>query len=1100
MKTKLNGILTLFLAFVVHISFAQDKTISGTVTDADGLPLPGVNIVVEGTSTGTQSDFDGNYTINASAGQVLLFTYIGQRDVRQTVGASATINVQMQEDAQALEEVVVTAQGIKREKKALGYAVTSVSSDQIENRTEGDVARVLTGKAAGVQITAAGGASGSATNITVRGLSSFSGSNQALFIVDGVPFSNATNAAGQTNGQQQSFVNGNAGSSRFLDLDPNNIESIEVLKGLAAATLYGTQGRNGVILITTKAGGASAGPKKTEITINQSFFTNEIASLPDYQDQYGNGFDQNFGWFFSNWGPSFDREGVAGWGRQPAIDDQGTLTHPYASTSVASTRNAFPEFQDARYPWQPYNSVEEFFQPGSVVSTSVNIAGATQDGNTTYNVNLGYLDDEGFTPGNSLSRFNMSIGGRSKLSNKFTVTGTMNYARTDYRTPPIASSRGNGTDGLSVYGNVFFTPRSVDLMGLPFENPIDGSSVYYRNGNDIINPRWTAKNVTLRQLTSRFYWNAQLSYEINDNLNVNWRTGLDFYNERNINGSNKGGVEFTQAIFGFLDTYDNNNTIWDHFVSINGQYDLSEKLGLTFTAGATARQDIFDQSGVASTGQIVFGVKRHFNYENQTPIQFTTERNIVGILGQATLDYDNMLFLNVSARKDWVSNFASANNNITYPGASLSFLPTAAFDGLKSENGINFLKVRASYGTSANFDTTNAYPTRSVVVQNTQVAENGGNPISTNQFDSTRANPNLKPELLEEYEFGIEGRFWKNRISLDATYYNKITNDLIVREPLPPSTGFRFTQSNIGEVQNKGFEADLGIDIFKGEDFSWNSRVNFFTNNETVTEQEQDAIFYAGSLAVGGALFRGSNAAIEGESLGTMVGTAIQRDAEGNFLVASNGRYIIADQDAEGNVPIIGDAIPDYTMNFINSFRYKNWTLNFQINHVKGGDVMSSTIAALLGRGLIVETIDREDSYILPGFDAASQVPVDAANPDGPQVATQVNNRQINNSTYFFNNLLFGPTETRVYDASVIRLQEVSLGYSFPSKWLDKTPFGTLRVTAQGFNLWYDAYNTPDGANFDPNVQGVGIGNGRGFDFLNGPSSRRYGISITASF
>ena len=1078
MRTKLNGILTLLLAFIVQISFAQDKTISGTVTDQDGLPLPGVNIVVEGTTTGTQSDFDGNYQISASAGQVLLFSYIGQKDERRTVGAGSVINVQMLEDAQALEEVVVTAQGIKREKKALGYAVTSVGADQLESRPEGDVARVLSGKAAGVQITAAGGMSGSGTNVTVRGLSSFSGSNQALFIVDGVPFSNDTNQSGD-------FIDGNTGSSRFLDLDPNNIENIEVLKGLAAATLYGTLGKNGVILVTTKAGGGTTGPKKTEITISQTFYTLQHGSIPDYQQQYGNGFDQSFGWFFSNWGPSFDRDGVSGWGQQSAIDDQGTLEHPYSTTAVAKTRDAFPELQGARYDWKPYNSVEEFFRPGSGTNTNVNISGGTQDGNTSFNVNLGYLDENNFTPGNTLNRFNLSVGGRSQLSNKFTVQATANYSRTDYTSPPIASSRGNGTDGLSVYGNVMFTPISVDLMGLPFENPIDGSSVYYRNGNDIINPRWTAKNVTNTQLTNRINWTASLNYEINDNLSLTWRSGLDFYNERNVNSSNKGGVEFTQAIFGFLDTYDNNNSIWDHFFAVNGNYDLSEKLGMTFTVGATARQDHFDQQGAASTGQIVFGVKRHFNFENQTPIQFSQKRNIVGVLGQATLDYDNFLFLNLSARTDWVSNLTTENNSKTYPGVSVSFLPTAAFDGLSSENGLNYLKLRASYGTSATFPV--GYPTINVIEQNTLRFTDpfGGGLLTTNQVDNFRANPDLVPELLEEFEVGVETRFWQNRVSLDATYFNRVTNDLIVTEPLSPSTGFSFTQNNIGEIKNEGFEADLGVDIFRGENFSWNSRVNFFTNKETVTEQEQDFIAYAGSLAVGGGLFRGSNAAIEGESLGTIVGTAIGRDEDGNFLVNDGGDYVIVEQDADGNVPIVGDAVPDYTMNFINTLRFKNWSLNFQINHIKGGDILSSTVAALLGRGLIVETADRLNTYILPGVSQSTGEP---------------NNKQINNSTYFFNNLLFGPTETRIYDASVIRLQELSFGYTFPSKFLDKTPFGQLTVTFQGFNLWFDAYNTPDGANFDPNVQGVGIGNGRGFDFLNGPSARRYGISLRASF
>ena len=873
---------------------------------------------------------------------------------------------------------------------------------------------------------------------------------------------------------------------RFLDLDPNNIESVEVLKGLAATTLYGTLGKNGVILVTTKAGGTTGGAKKTEITVSQSFFTNEVASTPDYQDEYGNGFDQSFGWFFSNWGPSFRRDGVAGWGSQSAIDDQGTVEHPYSSTAVASTRAAFPELQGARYDWRPYDSFEEFMRPGYVSNTNVNIAGGTQDGNTNFNVNLGYLNDQGFTPGNSLSRFNLSVGGRSQLSNKFSVQATANFARTDYRTPPIASSRGNGTDGLSVFGNVFFTPRSVDLMGLPFENPIDGSSVYYRNGNDIINPRWTAKNVTYRQLVNRVNWTAQLTYQINDNLSASWRTGLDFYNERNINSSNKGGVEFTQAIFGFLDTYDNNNTIWDHFFSINGNYDLSEKLGLTFTAGANARSDFFDQQGVASTGQIVFGVKRHFNYENQRPIQFSQKRNIVGILGQATLDYDDFLFLNVNARSDWVSNLTTENNNRTYPGVSVSFLPINAFDGTWNDAiGMNYLKLRASYGTSASFPT--GYPVVNVIEQNTQrfVDPASGALLTTNQVDNFRANPDLRPELLEEYEVGLETRFWDSRIQLEATYFNRVTNDLIVTEPLSPSTGFSFTQSNVGEIQNKGFEADLGIDLFRGENFTWNSRVNFFTNRETVTEQEQDFIAYAGSLAVGGGLFRGSNAAIEGESLGTIVGTAIGRDADGNFLVNDGGDYVIVEQDENGNVPIIGDAVPDYTMNFINTLRYKNWNLNFQINHIKGGDILSSTVATLLGRGLIVETADRLDTYILPGVNQNTGEP---------------NTQQINNSTYFFNNILFGPTETRIYDGSVIRLQELSFGYTFPSRFLEKTPFGALTITAQGFNLWYDAYNTPDGANFDPNVAGVGINNGRGFDFINGPSARRFGISVRASF
>nr|WP_321410888.1 SusC/RagA family TonB-linked outer membrane protein [uncultured Allomuricauda sp.] len=1080
MRTKLNGLLTLLLAFVVHISYAQDKTITGTVTDAAGLPLPGVNIVVEGTTTGTQTDFDGNYAISASEGETLLFTYIGQRPSTKVVGASSVINVQMVEDTQALEEVVVTAQGIKREKKALGFAVSSVEEDDLESRSEGDVARVLSGKASGVQITAAGGMSGSATNVVVRGLSSFSGSNQALFVVDGVPFSSDTNAQ-DINGQGSNFLTGNTGSSRFLDLDPNNIAKIEVLKGLAAATLYGSQGKNGVILITTKAGSATGGAKKTEITVNQSYFVNQFASLPDYQDEYGNGFDQAFGWFYSNWGPSFKKEGLSGWGRQSAIDENGTLPHPYSTTSIAATREAFPELQNARYEWKPYDSVENFFKPGYVSSTSVNINGASEDGNTTFNANFGYLDDQSFIPGNGLSRANISVGGKSKLTNKFTVSGAMNYSRTDYSSPPIAASEGNGSTGFSLFGAVYFTPRSVDLLGLPYQNPIDGSSVYYRNGNDILNPRWTAANAKFSQLTTRVFWNASLQYDINENLNLVYRAGLDFYNERNEQYSNKGGVTFTNAIFGFLNTYDNNNTIWDHYLALNGNYDLSEKWGMSFNVGATTRSTTFDQSGVASTGQIVFDIQRHFNYANQSPIQFTRRRNIAGILGQATFDYDNMLFLTASTRTDWVSNLNTENNSQTYPSASASFLPTAAFPSIRSEKGLNFLKLRAGIGQSATFPT--GYPTVSVVEQNTQVyGDDGG--VTTNQVAGFKANPDLKPELLSEFEVGFESRFLNNKVSLDFTYFDRTTKDLIVREPLPPATGFTFTQSNVGKIEGDGIEIDLGVDWFTSDErdgFNWNSRVNFTKNKFIVTEQEQDIIIYAGSqtLSVGG------NAAIKGEQLGVIVGDAIARDADGNFLIDDGGDYVTTEQDINGNVPIIGNPNPDYIMNLINSLSYKNWNLGFQISHIKGGDIVSNTVATLLGRGLITETLDREDTYILPGVS---------------QSTGEVNNKQINNSTYYFNNILFGPTELKVYDASVIRLQELSLGYTFPNKFLDKTPFGSLTITAQGFNLWYDAYNMPDGANFDPNIQGAGVGNSQGFDFLNGPSSRRYGLSVKATF
>ncbi|MBP2830950.1 SusC/RagA family TonB-linked outer membrane protein [Aquimarina sp. U1-2] len=1081
-------ILILFLVLVVQVSFAQEKTITGKITDEQGSPLPGVNVVTKGTNSGTQSDFDGLYSLQASAGSVIVFSYLGFDTKEVTIGDNTTIDVQLDASTSELEEVIVTAQGIKREKQALGYAVAEVKDEQLEQRAEGDIGRVLFGKASGVNITQQNGLSGSGTNIVIRGLSSFSGSNQPLFIVDGVPFSSDTNSQGANDGNDQNdFVDGNSGSSRFLDLDPNSIESVNVLKGLAAATLYGTAGRNGVILITTKNGSSGSAIKKNEVTITSSFFFNEIASLPDYQDQYGNGFDQAFGWFFSNWGPSFERDGVAGWGNgidaRPNVgfDENGTLAHPY-STAAAATGipSDFPEFAGARYEWRPYDSVENFFRTGAVSNTAINFRGTTPDNTLSYNANYSYLEDEGFTPGNTLRRNTLGFGGRAVLSNKITISNTLNYSKTDFRTPPVSASNGNGAfgTGSSVFGELFFTPRSVDLLGLPFQSPVDGRSVYYRQNNSIQHPLWTVANALNRQTTNRVFGNGTLQYDFSENLNLVYRFGLDNYTEANINQQNRGGVSDDAALrSGIYQTWTNINTIYDHNFILNGDFDLTDNIGMTFNLGATSRRELFERNGVASSDQQVFGFFRHVNFANQDEIEFKQERNIVGLYGQADFDYKRMLYVTLAGRNDWVSNLSTENRSIFYPSASLSFLPTTAIPGLKSENGINYLKFRGGYGTSANFPS--GYPIAATLDIETQYFQDSdtGRDIVTNSIPSRLENPNLKPERLNELEFGIESRFFRNRVSLNVSYYNRTTQDLIVDRPLDPSTGATIKSENIGEIESDGIEIDLGVDILKSlesDGFFWNTSINFTANEAIVKDlgADTDIIVYSGFSNLG-------NAAIEGEPLGVIVGSRIQRDDEGNFLVNDAGNY----REEEGTF-IIGDPNPDYLLNVSNSFSFKNFNLNFLFTFVKGGDIYSRTVSTLLGRGLTTDTVDRENTFILPGV-----------RDDGSP-----NNIQINNSTFYFTNVLFGPDELGVFDGTVLRLQELSLGYSLPAKFLDNTPFGALSLNLTGYNLWFNAFNIPDGTNFDPNVTGTGVGNGRGFDFLNGPSSRRYGMSIKASF
>ncbi len=441
-------------------------------------------------------------------------------------------------------------------------------------------------------------------------------------------------------------------------------------------------------------------------------------------------------------------------------------------------------------------------------------------------------------------------------------------------------------------------------------------------------------------------------------------------------------------------------------------------------------------------------------------------------------DYDNFLFLTLAGRKDWVSNFSEENRSVFYPSASVSFLPTTVFENIKTNSGLNYLKLRFGYGTSANFGDM-GYPVSNTLFLNTKDFQDGtGSNIVTNTTGIILGNPDLKPELLSEFELGMDAVLLNNRMTLDLSLYKRITKDLIINRPLDPASGYYSVRTNIGEIQNKGIEFSLGADIIKNiaaDGFKWNTTINFTAYKSIVTDLglDTDLVVYSGFNNLG-------NAAIKDEPLGVFYGGRILRDeTTGEKIVGNDGLYVTDPQDG-----IIGDPNPDWITNITNTLSYKNVTLGFQFNYTHGGDVYSSTIATLLGRGLITETSDRENTYVLPGVDQSGNK----------------NTFQINNSDYYFSNVLFGPDELQVYDASTIRLQEISLSYSLPSRILENTPLGSVSLTASGYNLWFDAINTPDGANFDPNTSGLGVGNGFGFDYINGPSSRRYGFSIKLTF
>ena len=1059
----------LFMALGTLTMFGQAREISGTViSDEDGEPLPGVSVSVKGTSVGTITDVDGKYVINVPQdGALLVFSFVGLLTREQEIGSSTEVNVVMEQDLLELDEVVVTALGISREKKALGYSVSQIDAADIEQNPENDIGRVLSGKAAGVRVTATSGVSGSGTNITIRGYSSIKGNNQPLFIVDGVRFSGSTNS-GTDN--EQGFLEGNqATSSRFLDIDPNSVENISILKGLSATTIYGAEGRNGVIIITTKNG--STGPGKPEITFNQSVFLNNV-NLPTFQNSYGNGWAQQHGFFYSNWGAAF-------------TDPYTTVDHPYSQFADPDLIAAFPEYQNGvQYELKPYDNVTEFFQTGVSSNTSLSMRGGNE--NSSFSANVSYLTETGFLPGNELNKFNVGIGGKTQFSKRFSFTGTMNFVKTDMMTPPISYGDGSGIgggSGISVFADVLYTPRSIDLMGLPFESPIDHRSVYYRRGNDIQNPLWTTKYSSSSDDVIRIYGSGNLQYDILDNMSLSYRYGIDHYSEVQAYELNKGSVQNDNYLNGLYRTRNIGSTIWDQSVLFNWQQDIGEKITLDLLLGGSSLRNIYSTDGMESTNQLIFGLLNHTNFSdhsaynsfNDLPLQTDAVSNTLGAFGQLTASYSNYLYLNLSARNDWFSSLQPEYRSQFYPSASLSFIPSQLWEGLKTSARFDLLKFRVGYGTSAGFPP--LYVTESeLYTQARGYVTRDGTVVPTNSVSFFLGNPDLQPELHAEAELGIELAMFKNRLGADITVYRKNTSNLITDARLDPATGYSQTYVNIGEMVNRGLEVEMFVVPVQTTNFSWTIR-GIFTKYESTVEELGAGL---DKVLINGFTDQG-NYAIAGQPYGVMYGYAVARDDEGNFMIDGNGNFLQSDEPA-----IIGNPHPDFEASMINRFRYKGFSLNVQMEYRQGGDIFSETVNALIGRGITEDTnIDRMETFVIPGVLA-----------DGSP-----NDIQINATNAYFNN--FGsqaPSEINVIDGTTIRLREISLSYSLPKRWMEKTFFGSIDISIVGQNIWFNAVNFPEHVNFDTDMLSLGVGNGLGFDFITGPSSTRYGASIKVTF
>lgn len=1076
-------LLVIFCLGTVLYAQAQERVVSGRVTSSDDASaLPGVNVVLKGTTNGTVTNTEGKYTMSVPAsGGTLVFTFIGFASQEVVIGDRTVVDVVLGSEATQLTEVVVTGHGVAQEKRALSYSVAGVNSDALAARPVNDVGRILMGKIPGVTIDPTGGTSGTGSQINIRGYSTITGNTQPLWVVDGVPFSSATNdASGFTTGGTATAT------SRFLDLDPNAIESISVLKGLAATVLYGDQGRNGVIVVVTKSG--SKKKRVPELSFQQTIAFNEIASLPDFQKNYGNGFQQltNTSQFFSNWGANY-RE----------IDSVG---HPYQFITDPTRRDPFAkEFMFKRIPYEYSLNLKDFFRTGVVSNTSVSVSGGSDKVGVTGTV--GYTREQGYAPGNDLKKINVSIGFNASLSDKLSITSSLMFSNTDLATPPLNGATGGGAafGGVpSLYANFLYSPPNYDINNealFPFETPVDKKMVWYRSGSDIPNARWIAKNAQETDVTDRIFNSTSLNYDLNHHASLTYRVGYDYYTQRQNRSFNKGlSPSYATIDQGVLQTQTITNTIWNHDLIFSYNRQLSSNFNMNARLGGNARNDYSQRDGLYSQGQIVYGLMRHSNFTTSSSrstgfdgrvFQRTQETQRYGVYADVQVDYQNFIFLNLAGRKDWVSMLERGNNSLFYPSIGTSVILTDAFSNLKSKN-LSFLKLRLNYGTSAGYP--DVYSTRTVTSSAPRgFVDAAGTVVGEHTLSNFLGNPNLRGELVREYEAGFEAKVLKERLSIDFTVYDRGTKDLITNSSVDPATGFTSTLLNLGKLSNKGVEIGLNATpVHLSNGFQWNVVWNFTSVKPLVVSLGQgvDQIALSGFSDLG-------NYAVPGKPMNIIKGTTIARDPEGRPIVGADGFH-----ELNAIIGELGNPNPKYLTSLINSFSYKGITLSVQLDYRKGGKMYAATPSALLARGVLgsEDVLNRDLAFIAPGV---KRVDTDG---DGVTDGFAPNDITLTAADYGFNLQFFGRNDNAMFDATNIRIREISVSYSLSRKVLSKTPIKAASISLTGNNIWYFAFGAPKYVKWDPEVASLGVNSGKGFDYLTGPSMRRYGAVLKLTF
>ncbi len=1098
-----------FVLLLAPAAFAQRNVTGRVISGEDQSGLPGVNILVKGTTTGTISDANGNFSIEVpSESSVLVFSFVGFEPQEQVVGSQAQFNIVLKSDARQLSEVVVTALGIEKEKKALGYALQTVSNESLTTARETNVVNQLAGKIAGVTVVGSNSGVGGSARVTIRGERSVDlNKNQPLYVIDGVPISNGFTGASGRGNLEVDFGNG----AGFIN--PDDIESMTVLKGAAAAALYGSRAANGVIVITTKSG---KGSKGIGVEINSNTTFESVLRLPEYQNVYGQGNGNGGDFAFVNgggagltdgvdesWGPAFNGQNYPQFNSPrtlngQAIDFRGGDLNAPAGSVITPT----PWLNDA-------DGIEDFFQVGRTLTNNVALVGSNSAGD--FRLSYTNLDQTGTVPNTDLRRNTVSFGGGYNLTDKFSARAFVSYIQSESDNRPSISY---GTENIMYLFNCWL-PRSVDMSALEdyWMPGLEGLRQYNFNYNYHDNPYFTMYENTNGQYVNRVVGNVSLKYNFNSWLSLQLRTATDYGKERRTfkRAFSSQRFPFGQYREANIATEERNS---DFLLSLNREI-VPSKITLGASLGGNQLRQRSEFLEINAPQLNIPGIYNLTNF--RAPLQSSqsdVEKRINSLYASAQLGYLNVLFLDLTARNDWSSaltlpqalkdaGIGSEDNSYFYSSAALSAVISDMF---QAPDFLSFAKLRASVAQVGN--DTDAYTfTQSY---------NPSDPFGSSQVygETDRlANFSLKPEISTSYEGGFDVRFFGNRVGLDFTYYQTLTKNQILNIPLTNTSGYSSRSINAGEIKNQGIEIMLNtIPVKMANGFQWNLDVNFSRNrSEVVSLSDGLTNFVMASRRV-------SIEARVGERMGDMYGIGFARvqnadpakpyyDATGQFV----GQMVF---DAQGR-PIrttdrikLGNYNPDWLAGINNSFQYKGIRLGFLVDIRQGGEVYSETQTVGREGGIIVETLEGRENGYYPQASVVNDPQLLNA-PEGTYVIGE-GVQQNGDGTFRVNDRRVLPrqwhtawtggrniAEGVIYDASFVKLRELQLGYTIPDKVFGKTPFRSVTITLVGRNLalWTDV------PHIDPEVMSFTGGTALpGIEYMSIPSSRSYGFNIGIKF